>query len=170
MKFRIRPVRQIALALVAGAAALPAGAATVKMIDASYTVGPGAGPQISTLAFSGAGTLTISLTDIPWPQSLASIAFQLDDSQGRATGVMDSFGQETIAISGPTTLFALSDGTPRPLPNLPFGYGSYGLEVDFTPATVEPPTVPLPQTALLLASGLVMVVMTRRRERFAIKV
>jgi len=168
MRVKIRLIQLIALVLFVLTRALPAGANTVSMLDTSYTVGPSAGPQINSLLLTGPGTLTVDLANIPWPLPLADIRFELVTSAGAVLGSMTGFGEQSFAVSGAGTLFALSCGATTPLPGLTFGYGSYGLDIRFTPSPAS--AVPLPQTALLLASGLALAGTVRRRERFAIKV
>jgi hypothetical protein len=142
--------------------AAPASAAAVSLLDASYTVGSLTGPQTTSFQVSGAGTMDITVTDIPWPQALAGISVELTNAQGKDLGRLDQFGSQSFSILGPGTYYLFAYASVNRLPGSSYGFGSYGLDVSFTASAPPPPPVPLPQAALLLLSGLALLAAIRR--------
>jgi hypothetical protein len=157
---RLGAALTLALALV-----LPAEAASVALVDASYTISTGSSVEINRLQLTGPGTLTLTLTDIPWPPTLSGIQFELTDASGHVLGTTSGFGTSSFAVAGAGTYYAISAGTFSLPPGATVGFGSFGLDLSFTALA---PAVPLPAPALLLASGLALAALRRVRGRTAI--
>jgi hypothetical protein len=150
------------LALIAGASG--AQASTIEMVENAYTVSTQGAVSINSLDLASAGTLTVTMTDLAWPRPLADTSFQLSSPTGLTLGSSTGFGTETYQITGPETVYALAFGQAAPLPGLAIGFGTYGLSINF-----EPASVPLPAAAGLLVSGLGLLgVAYRRRRRVAV--
>lgn len=101
-------------------------------------------PLIETLSLTSAGALTVTVTDLLWPQALQSLSFAITNNQG----VLESLsggGQLNYQATGPMTLFA----NVFAIPNSLAGSGLYHINVSFTPSVV-----PLPAALWLLLSGL----------------
>ena len=141
-------------------------ASTIQLVNNSYTVSSAGAVSVNRLDLTGAGSLTVTLTDLPWPAPLAQAAFLLSTPTANVLGRYEQFGSESFEISGPEVLYVLAFGQAADFPGLPFGYGSYGLTVNFTPAASS---VPLPPASSLLVSALALlsVVWRRRRAPFA---
>lgn len=151
------------LGLAIAFAAIPvAGAAQTTLQDASYTVGNSGAVNITRFDLTSAGTLTVKLTDIPWPQPLAGAEFMLSTATGEVIGRLNTFGTASFDISGPGTLYALSYGIVNNLPGLNFGFGTYGLNLSFSPSAT---TVPLPAAGGLMAGGMLLLLSFRSRRR-----
>jgi hypothetical protein len=142
-------------ALLAGAAS--ASASSVDLLETSYTVSNQGAVSVNSFKLDSAGSLTLTMTDLPWPASLQDVSVLLTSSTGATIGQGSGFGPESFHISGPGTVYALTFGQAAPLPGLSYGFGSYGLSVKFQP-------VPLPPAAALLLSGLgLLAILYRRR-------
>ncbi len=89
-----------------------------------------------------AGTLTITLSQVPWLQSISGLGASLTTP----TGTLGSMGAGTESIQvNPGVIYANWYGDSS-------GMGIYGINVRFTPGNVAP--VPLPAAGALLLSGL----------------
>jgi hypothetical protein len=154
------------LAVLALLAASASEGATVALVDASYTISSGATVETSTLKLSGPGTVGLTLTNIPWPAPLTGMLFELFDASGHAVGTSNGFGTSTFTIDSAGTYFAVSVGSVAPLAGALIGFGSFGIDLSFTPTSV--PAVPLPPAIALLASGLAAIGTRRLRRRTAI--
>ena len=164
MRILARLAPWMALTVCSLAFPLAAGAGTTTTLtDSSYTVGSFSGPQINSFQVSGPGTVDVQLTDIPWPQSLSGVSFELVDASGNVLQKLNGFQEASISILAPGTYYALSYGIAAALPNASVGFGSYGLDMTFTSALTPGSPVPLPQSALLLASGLGLLAALRRQ-------
>jgi hypothetical protein len=122
------------------------------------------GSQTLTDSFTlaSAGTLTVSLANIGWPQPLSGLTLLLTSASG---GLL---GQETLSGNLPfsvdTQNFNVSAGnitaqwfgTPQ---SGGFNTGVYGLEIQFQPGSSP---VPLPTSIALLLSGLGLLIWQRR--------
>jgi hypothetical protein len=129
-----------------------AGSASVAHADALLlsenvmVTAPGA-PRVQSLGTVSAGTLTMSVTDLLWPQALQSLSFSINSNQGvlqKLTGV----GSLSYLVTGPMTLFAGVYAQP----NGGNGVGLYHVNVTFVAAAAPP--VPLPAAGWLLLSGI----------------
>jgi hypothetical protein len=152
--------RALALGLLltigTGAAAF---ADVLPMVDTSYTANLSGAVSVNRLDVDGPGTLTVTLTDIPWPQSLANVDLLLTSGTGTVLGRSNGFGTETYTIAGAGTLYAFCFGQAAPFKGLDFGFGTYGLRIDFQE---NPAAVPLPPGGLLLAAGILALALVAR--------
>jgi hypothetical protein len=134
----------LAIALLAGAgfAAPDAHADTVLVSQSSMVSGSFA--NVYSFTTSQAGTLTLRLENIAWPERLAALSCNLYDSKN-ILGSLATTGEIRLDLAGPGTffshLFAQSGGA--------LDLGLFSLKVSFTPST---PTVPLPAGVWLLGS------------------
>lgn len=109
-------------------------------------------PIAETLTLTSAGTLTMTVTDLAWPQALAALSFAITDST-HALLTADAAGSLIYQVTSPMTLFANVFATPNAASNA----GLYHLSVSFAPV------VPLPAAVWLLFSGLFGVGFTCRK-------
>ena len=158
-------LRLVAAALflaVAGAAT----AAPITIVDDAYTVGQGAGAQITPFTVSGAGSLTVKLTDVVWPQPLAGLTFEILNSTGSVIGKESGSGTDVIGISGAGLYYAVSFAQANAPKSGLAGFGTYGVEASFLPSNV--PSVPLPPAVTLFATGLALLAAIKVRPASAI--
>lgn len=97
--------------------------------------------NVNSLSLPGAGTLTVKLKDIGWPETLDSLSLLVTDLDG-IWQRLDRGGTLLINVSGPTQLFAAVYARSE-LHSL----GLYNVHASFAP-------VPLPAAAWLLLSAL----------------
>jgi hypothetical protein len=102
-----------------------------------------------------AGTLTVTLTNVAWPQQLASLNLLMTSTKG-AMGHEMGTGTSIFDIKDGGDIFAQWFGTAQG----PLNTGVYSMEIDFQPANGN--TVPLPTSIALLLSGLGLLVWQRR--------
>src|SRR5215471_11683419 len=138
---------KIALSCVAMAAYAVTHAAT--LIDKNVQVITPAVPTADPFSVSSAGTLTMKVNDLAFPDYLQSLSFAVSNS----TGVLKSSttGADTFSldITGPMNLFANVFAVPKS----DAGSGLYHINVSFIPSAL--PSVPLPA-----ASGLLLFALT----------
>lgn len=115
------------------------------------------GQQSFTDAFqvSGPGTLTVSLTNVAWPEQLASLNMVVGTTSGLLGPEMGA-GTQTFDIKSAGMVYADWFGTAQG----PLDTGVYSMNVQFAPAGTA---VPLPYSIALLASGLLLLLWQRRR-------
>jgi hypothetical protein len=141
------------LAIVGTFAGLCAYADTI--VEDNFMVSMSSIPRVEALGQSAPGRWTVTVTDLVWPQALASLSFTLTDfSQVLASH--DGSGTLIFDVLAPTTLFA----TVYASPNAAAGMGVYHINVGFTPAV---PQVPLPAAGWLLLSGMSAFAAVRRK-------
>jgi len=101
--------------------------------------------SVNALSAASAGTLTVRLTDIEWPEALSSLTMLVTDLNGLWKKVDGSTGPDGLIfnLTGPAHLFVavFAQSDSRYVP------GVYNLQANFSP-------VPLPAAAWLLLSGL----------------
>jgi len=102
-----------------------------------------------SFAVYGPGTLTVTLTNVDWPQSLASLNLVMS-TPGGLLGAEMGPGTETFKVAGAGQIYSQWFGTAQG----PMDVGVYSLKVEFAP-------VPLPASIGLLLSGLAVLVWRR---------
>jgi hypothetical protein len=112
-----------------------------------------------TFNVSGPGTLTVTLTNMTWPEPLASLNSVISTNQGLLGSV--GSGTQTFNV-GAGPIYVQWYGTGQGL----LYAGVYGLDVEFQassqPSGSNPNTVPLPTSIGLFLSGLLLLVWQRR--------
>jgi hypothetical protein len=96
-----------------------------------------------SFAITTPGTLTITLTDIPWLDTLSNLTCFLTSSRG-LMGTSMGPGSEQFKVGSGTIFahwFGEADGK--------YGIGVYGMKIDFQPYSVG-----LPSSLILMLSGL----------------
>jgi hypothetical protein len=107
---------------------------------------------------TSAGTVTVTLSNIPWLDTISGLDCFLSTASG-AIGATMGPGTETFNV-GPGMLYAHWFGNA----NGAFGLGVYGLNIAFQPTGTP---VPLPTSLILLLSGLGMLWGWQRRPEAA---
>ena len=110
---------------------------------------------VTPFSLPGAGTVTVVLADLDWPQKLASLTF----AATTPTAVLANLsgpGTTSFKVGSSGTYDAVVDAVASPQSFLDLGW--YSMTIDFTPA------VPLPSTALLTLSGLCALAVARGRK------
>ena len=108
-----------------------------------------------TFNLTAPGTLTVTLTNVAWPQQLASLNFLVSTDNGMMGPEMGA-GTYTYNVVAGGNVFAQWFGTAQG----PLDAGVYSLKIDFAPSGVP---VPLPTSAMLLFSGLALLLWQRRQ-------
>jgi hypothetical protein len=105
------------------------------------------GSLASATAFNvpGAGTVTVTLTDLDWPAKLQSLTFAATTPTA-VVASLASAGQTSFGVGSAGVYDAVVNAVASPQSFLNMGW--YSLTIDFAAA------VPLPPTALLMLSGL----------------
>jgi hypothetical protein len=102
------------------------------------------------------GTLTVTLSTIPWLDAISNLTCFLSTTAGMVGKTMGS-GTESIDITSGTIYahwFGDAQGT--------YNIGALGIKIAFQPSNVTP--VPLPASFVLLLSGLGILLSWQRRE------
>jgi hypothetical protein len=158
-------IRQfITIALIGIAAwALPFSSASADTVlyDSSGFI-QGQQSFVQSFDITTAGTLTVSLSDIPWLDTISNLNFFLTTTTGTVGASMGA-GTESVSVE-PGMLYAHWFGDAAGT----FGVGVYGIKLTFQPNGATP--VPLPGALILLISGLGLLFSMRYRRRFDDKV
>jgi hypothetical protein len=138
----------LAAGLALGALVLsPASHADTVLINETTLVS-GTNSSVEAFTIPTAGTVTVQLSNIAWPQALDSLSFVASSASSVLTAWQGS-GTETFQVSAPGTYYAHVTGTAGGLLDL----GLYSLTVSFRSAVAP---VPLPSSQVLLLGALVM--------------
>jgi len=138
-------IAHLALAAVGISCAVFARAET--LLDQNVMVSTSTGPKVDPLSFASTGKLSITVSDLQWPQALSSLSFTISNTTtvlARWAGV----GRLDFDVISPGALFA----TVFASPDSSVGVGLYHINVAFAAGPVGP-TVPLPASMWLLLSG-----------------
>lgn len=139
-----------------GAVILPQAAARADTV-----LYDGTGFLLGTQSFAesfnlpSAGTLTVTLSNVAWPEQLASLNLVLSSANGILGPEMGS-GTSTFYVSAGGDVTAHWFGTAQG----PLDAGVYSMQIDFQPSAGTP--VPLPASIALLLSGLSLLLWQRR--------
>lgn len=139
--------------------AAPAMASTVSptqtptMLYDSASIIQGEGSYVQGFDITTAGTLTMTLTQIPWLDTVSNLTGFVTTPSG-VLGTSMGVGTESFKV-GPGMVYAHWYGDAQGV----FDAGVVGVTVQFMPA------VPLPDSLLLLGSGLVLLLAWQRRAR-----
>lgn len=150
-------IRVLALGLLL---ALAGAAAEAEELLVSTPLVDGSLATVSNFQITGPGTVTVSLTDLAWPDKLASLTFAATTSSG-VVASMSGPGQISFNVSSPG-MYSAVVGAVAGAGFLDLGW--YSMIVNFTPATSA---VPLPGSVWLLVSGLVLGALLIRPRRRA---
>ena len=101
------------------------------------------------------GTLTVTLSNVAWPEQLASLNLLLTSAAG-VIGPEMGAGTSTFAVRGGVDIFAQWFGTAQG----PLNTGVYSMLIEFQPTGGVP--VPLPTSIALLLSGMALLIWQRR--------
>ncbi len=144
----------IVCAVVALAVSSRYAAASVVLYD---TAGFVQGQQSFSESFQlgGPGTLTVTLSNIAWPQSLASLNMVVSTPSGLLGPEMGA-GTDIFKIGGPETVYTQWFGVAQG----PLDVGVYGVKVNWAPTAV-----PLPTSIAFLLSGLALLAWHHRARR-----
>ncbi len=138
--------------LIAGLA--PAARAdTVLYSDAGFIQGNQS--FVEALDITQAGTLTISLSNVPWLDTISDLSFFVTTNT-KVVGDWQSDGTESMQVK-PGMIYTHWFGDD----NGKYGVGAYSLKIMFQPGTVS--TVPLPGSLTLLLSVIGLGVVGRWR-------
>src|ERR1700690_3628873 len=136
MSIRSSLTTMVILSAVLAAVAHPAAASQVLYNSSGFLVGQQSFSD--SFSVSGPGTLTVSLTNMAWPEQLASLNMVVSTPQG-LLGPEGGAGTDSYSLTGgPVTVqwFGTAQG--------PLDAGVYGMNIQFQSNGVMP--VPLPMS------------------------
>jgi hypothetical protein len=110
---------------------------------------------VQSFNLSTPGTLTVTLTNVAWPEELANLNMLMTSSNGTMGPEMGAGTSSFNVKAG--DVFAQWFGTAQG----PLDAGVFSMKIDFTPAGQA--VVPLPTSIALLVSGLALLVWQRRQ-------
>jgi len=148
--------RMALLIVVLGATILPLAAARADSVlydSAGFLRGTASFAQ--TFNLPSAGTLTVTLSNIAWPEQLASLNLVMSSPAGMLGPEMGA-GTATFNVAAGGDITAQWFGTAQG----PLDAGVYSMVIAFQPEAVTP--VPLPASIVLLFSALCLLLWQRR--------
>jgi hypothetical protein len=150
-------MRQLMAVIIAalGAAMLPLAAHADSVLYAGAGFLRGTQSFTDTFDLPSAGTLTVTLSNIAWPEQLASLNLLLSSSSGMLGPEMGA-GTSTFSIAAGGNVTAQWFGTAQGA----LDAGVYSMVIAFQPEVGTP--VPLPASIVLLFSGLCLLLWKRR--------
>ena len=153
-------LRLLALSILAlAASALPAGAARASSViysDANFVQGQQS--FVQSFNISTPGTLTITLSNIPWLDAVSDLSGFLTTTSGVIGQEFN--GSESVSV-GAGTVYAHWFGDAQGAGDI----GVVGINVVFQPSNVT--AVPIPASIILLLSGLIIAFIPQRRSAAA---
>lgn len=142
-----------AVLLAAGGLGPSARADTVLYGNAGFIEGTQS--FVQQLDITQAGTLTVSLSNVPWLDTISDLSFVVTTAS-KALGGWETGNTESVQV-GPGTIYAHwfgeADGK--------YGVGAFSLKITFQPGTVS--AVPLPGSLALLLSAIGLAFVSRWR-------
>jgi hypothetical protein len=150
---KVRNIFSAGIMLVAAIAGIGSAGAAQVLYDGSGFV-QGQQSFVQSFNISGPGTLTVTLSNVAWPEQLASLNMVLGTTSGLLGPEMGA-GTETFKVTGGRVFaqwFGVAQG--------PLDLGVYSMNIVFQSNGVTP--VPLPASIALLASGLLLLGWQRR--------
>jgi hypothetical protein len=109
---------------------------------------------VESFNLPSAGILTVTLSNVAWPEQLASLNLLLT-SVGGTLGPEMGAGTATFNIAAGGNVYAQWFGKAQG----PLDIGVYSMKIDFAPAGTA---VPLPPAIVLFISGLALMLLQRR--------
>jgi len=100
-----------------------------------------------SFSVSTPGTLTVTVTDVPWLDTVTDLSFFMSSPTGTVGSTLNGAGTESITLSSAGTYSANWFGNAQGLYDL----GVVGVNIEFRPNGTP---VPLPASILLMLSGL----------------
>jgi hypothetical protein len=150
----LKSLTALALLLIGWIVSPPAARAdTVLYNGTGFVVGTQS--FVQSFDLPSPGTLTVTLTNVAWPQELASLNMLLS-STGGAMGPEMAAGTSTFSVKE-GDVFAQWFGTAQG----PLDAGVFSMKIDFNPAGQT--VVPLPTSIALFVSGLALLIWQRRQ-------
>jgi hypothetical protein len=131
----------------------PANADTVLYDGSGFLTGTQSFAQSFNL--TAPGTLTVTLSNVAWPQKLASLNLVFSSANG-LMGPEIGEGTYSFAVAAGGNVFAQWFGSAQG----PLNAGVYSLKIDFRSISGVP--VPLPTSLVLLLSGFALLLWHRR--------
>lgn len=148
----IRHLLSITACILCAALAGRANASEVLFDSTGFVTGQQS--FVQSFNITGPGTLTVSLSNVDWPQTLSSLDVLLSSTGGSPLGPEMGAGTESFHVDG-GLLFAQWFGKAQGALDV----GVYSMKIQFQPGST---TVPLPASIALLLSGLGILVWQRR--------
>jgi hypothetical protein len=152
-------IHGVLIAILYAVAALAASSRTAIASEVLYdNSGFVEGQQSFSQSFQldGPGTLTVTLSNIDWPESLASLNMVLSMPEDGLLGPEMGAGTYSFKMAGPGMVYAQWFGTAQG----PLDAGVYGMKVSW-----QAVSVPLPTSIALLMSALALLAWYRRERR-----
>jgi hypothetical protein len=150
---QLRHFSAAAAVLLAAGLAPSARADTVLYGNAGFI--EGSQSFVQSLDITQAGTLTISLSNVPWLDTISDLSFVVTTAS-KTVGGWETGGTESVQVA-PGTVYAhwFGDADGK------YGVGAFSVKITFQPGTVS--AVPLPGSLALLLSGLGLAFVARWR-------